>query len=355
MLGAELRQQAGFLQDRVPTYAQLLATIELQLTIEPTFVERLEQAWAGRTFSSWYDRPLLILAALRFDAASPDHPFHSALCTRPLKSSADGGRRSVHQDGLTAALQLPSFWHNLRTRSVQTNEPTRAIAWLWPATLLGLDEVALVDLGCSAGLNLVADALGLQWRTSAPREAQSETIPPGAQCPPRGGRPDAPVPIRPPRVVRRLGYDLKPGDVYDEDAMAWLHACIWPGEIARLARLDDAIEAGRESAERGELTLHAASLPDVPVRLDQDLGPNPPFVLAYQTIVRDYLTPADQAIYRQGMVDWLARHEGAAAWVELEHDPRGAPCVIELHRWQRGLQSTLLATCGPHPATVTPL
>lgn len=222
----ELRRQTDLIGERVPAYAKLMATIDLQLTLDPTLGARLDDAWRGRTFSSWYDRPLLLLAAVRFEAAALD---------------------------LAAALESPTFWRNLRTRSVQTNEVSRAVAWLWPCELLDLREVVLVDLGCSAGLNLVADSLDLSWIEDGPAGP-------------------TPLVVRRPTVIRRVGYDLKPGDVHDDDAMAWLRACVWPGQTERMVRLEAAISAAKGLADRGELTLHKASLVDVPGRLDADLA-----------------------------------------------------------------------------------
>ena len=49
---------------------------------------------------------------------------------------------------------------------MKTNETSRALAWLWPASLAGGGRrIALADVGASAGLNLVADALPNPWTT----------------------------------------------------------------------------------------------------------------------------------------------------------------------------------------------
>jgi len=320
-LRAELLQQAEFIGARVPVYVELLHALA-DAVREDAVADLLEHAWSGRAFHTWYDRPLLMLAALRFDARSPGHPLHAWTWPAPQV------RRPALGPSLRAALALPSFLDSIRRRRVQTNEPTRAVAWLWAATALDLAEVTLVDLGCSAGLNLAAP--DLSWST-----------------------PTGLLALRPPTIRGRVGYDLVPGDVHDDDTVAWLRACVWPGEADRLARLDAAIDVARRCPHR---VLHAASLPDVPARLDADLGDAPGFVLAFQTIVRDYLPPASRDAYRDGMFTWLSRHPGTAAWVELEHDPRGAPCLVEVHRYVADrLVSTALGTCGPHPDRVTPL
>src|SRR5690606_1327638 len=45
----------------------------------------------------------------------------------------------------------------IRRANVQTNETGRGLVWLLPVACLGWPAVHLVELGASAGLNLVAD------------------------------------------------------------------------------------------------------------------------------------------------------------------------------------------------------
>jgi hypothetical protein len=73
------------------------------------------------------------------------------------------------------------------------------------------------------------------------------------------------------------------------------------------------------------------------------------FVLAYQTIMRDYLSHEDRERYCAGMRDWLAARP-RALWVELE----GTPGVGDLdlafsltvHTHEKSFE---LARTGPHP------
>ena len=276
-LGEELRRQIALMGPQVPVYAALLAELDRQLD-DGELLARLAVAWADRTFSSWYDRPLLMLAALNHDAAEPGHPLHAALHTEAGAAALDPSR-------VREALGRSSLLGLIASRSVQTNEVSRAVAWLWPCERLDLDDIALVDLGCSAGLNLVADMLDLAW---IERTVQGER----------------PLRVRRPRVHARIGYDLRPGDVHDEPTVRWLRACVWPGQRDRRARLDAAIDAARRAPV---FELHAAGLVDVPARLDGDV-PSGRFVLAYQTIVRDYLSADEQAAYTAGMCAWLGRH-----------------------------------------------
>src|SRR5687767_4030151 len=64
---------------REPAYARVLELLHAALPGE--LGARLAQVWADRDFNSAYERPLLLLAALRYDALcdAGAHPLHAAL------------------------------------------------------------------------------------------------------------------------------------------------------------------------------------------------------------------------------------------------------------------------------------
>src|SRR5690242_15777806 len=122
-------------------------------------------------------------------------------------------------------------------RPVRADETGRC-AVLYPAIAeaarrAGADAVGLIDVGCSAGLNLKVDRVGITYSNrqalgdpSSPVQQSSSIV---------GGRP---VPARAmPEVVARVGVDLDPVDVTDADDARWLRACLWPDQPERAARL----------------------------------------------------------------------------------------------------------------------
>jgi hypothetical protein len=328
-----MRGLDGFLDDvallepemavRVPPYQWVLQAVKQLLDGE--LRARLEAAWAGRDFHVFYDRPLLLLAALRFDALldGRGHPLWDAIAARdPIGAVATVA-------AVEAAFARPRVWEALGTRYVQTNETSRAVAWLWPAALLGARSFTLVDLGASAGLNLVADALGTVWTdvaTGAPLEV-----------------------ARVPSLVERLGLDARPLDLAVRENAMWLRACVWPGELDRLGRLEAAI--GSFSAVRPHPRLETLRARDMPARLSSLSG----FVLAYQTVMREYLDADERAAYVAGMRAWLSsRPAGSALWVELESARDGAtrerPAELVAHVAVGGAVEDLgLALTAYHP------
>jgi hypothetical protein len=313
---------------------------------------RLEAAWRERRFAAAYDRPLLLLAALRAETfrAGPAHALHAALAADPPQAGA------ATRAALAGALaDAPArLYADLATRWVQTNETSRAITWLWPAHLGGCSEgarpLALADIGCSAGLNLVGDALPRPWT-----DAAGQPLPTATRV----------------RTVARLGLDARPLDVRRAEDSAWLRACVWPGETARLARLDQAIAALRAATAAPDgPVLEALDVADVPARLDELAAglPSDTLLVAYQTLVRDYLPPALRERHEQAMHSWVAaRVGGARAFVELEAPPETfsrpassaplgpTPMSLTAHvRDGTGVRTLSLARCGYHPALVIP-
>ncbi|MES1210022.1 MAG: DUF2332 family protein, partial [Pseudomonadota bacterium] len=163
------------------------------------------------------------------------------------------------------------------------------------------------------------------------------------------------------RVAVRQGFDVSPLDVGRETDRAWLVACVWPGETARLNRLQAAIDAFRALAgDAAPPRLAMSDLADVPERLNalaQGTGA-PALHLAYQTVVRDYLTDATRARYVEGMRRWVAAAEPQSPriWVELEAPPGATSMAIEAHvaSGTGAVLDLTLAWCGFHPDRVTP-
>jgi hypothetical protein len=340
----DLAAQRKYVAARVPSYDRVLALVADQL--DGDIGRRLSKAWARRRFDAAFDRPLLLLATLRYDALAtgPEHPLWLALAADDPEPSA------VTLAALERALgrDRPRVWHSLTRRRVQTNEVSRSVAWLWPAQLAGPAPLVLCDMGCSAGLNLVADSLGLAWTERSLDDPGRSRPLPVAQAP---------------RVTRRLGFDLAPLDARDGEDSTWLRACIWAGERQRLARLDRALAAFR-AAWKGTAppSIEAIDARDMPARLielgaGEDGGA---LWLAYQSSMREYLGPARQP-YLDGMRRWLqSRPPGGAMWIELEDPPHGAtrawPTALNAHVVRPGgdLLEVVLARCEYHPVDVAP-
>jgi hypothetical protein len=155
-------------------------------------------------------------------------------------------------------------------------------------------------------------------------------------------------------IVRRLGFDLRPLDVLDEEDARWLKACVWPGEREREARLAQAIRAFRKLQSAPDApSVRPVRAGEVPSLLPH--GDDGRLALVCQTIVRDYLPQSEWETYQTGLQRWLlSRPPGLAMWVELEVSEQarqgGRPIALGVHlRGAEGLCSFVLAHCEPHP------
>ena len=135
----------------------------------------------------------------------------------------------VHRDTL---IQLVS------TGLVQTNEPQRCTvllpAFATVARLAGGRPLALIEVGASAGLNLLFDRYGYDY--GAGQFAGDPVSPVRFACTLRGaGLP--PIHTGMPLVAARVGIDLNPIHSTDPQATLWLRALVWPEHPERAARL----------------------------------------------------------------------------------------------------------------------
>jgi hypothetical protein len=135
----------------------------------------------------------------------------------------------------------------LRTRRTQTNEVGRAaVLWLALQHLArwsGQRDFALLDFGCSAGLNLGVDAV---WVDDGAGGYGSPGVTLKLSTQWRGARPAWVAEPQRWRLAARVGTDLGPIDPQDAGQTRWLRACLWPGDALRRERLALALHLAAE-------------------------------------------------------------------------------------------------------------
>jgi hypothetical protein len=111
------------------------------------------------------------------------------------------------------------------------------------------EPLALVELGPSAGLNMIWDRYRVRYSGGGqgfelgPADAELTIA-----CELRGDKspPSGPTPA----VASRVGLELNPVDLSDPYWRDWLKALIWPDQVERFTRLETAIAiAGREKQD----------------------------------------------------------------------------------------------------------
>jgi hypothetical protein len=238
-------------------------------------------------------RPLLLLAAVHFLLlGGAEHPlaayYDTVAAVRGFPFRSPGG---------DPAAAFADFCRSYRealvelaaTRSTQTNEVGRCNA-LMPglchvAAQHGWDEpLALLDLGTSAGLNLLFDDYAYRYRARDGDDvvqAGAEGSAVRLECTVRSELRALPE-LRLPGVSARVGLDLAPVDTSSSDEARWLLACQWPDNPARFARLRAALANLRASAdpprlERGDMVADL-------VRVAETAGEGEPLVVFHSWV-----------------------------------------------------------------------
>jgi hypothetical protein len=158
----------------------------------------------------------------------------------------------------------------IATRVTNTNEVGRS-ALLHPGFRALASQAGtplhLVEIGPSAGLNLIWDRYGVRYTKEG--EVASGIAPDAKLVLDCGLQGEAIPPTGPsPTVASRIGLELNPVDLSNPDDLDWLRALIWPDDVARLARLDQAIAlsgADRPKIRAGDaLALLPDALAEIP-------------------------------------------------------------------------------------------
>jgi hypothetical protein len=137
--------------------------------------------------------------------------------------------------------------HLIATRLVQTNE-VRRCACLLPAFALVAQQakglpLSLVEIGASAGLNLLWDHYGYDYGEEGRYGDRHSPV--QLSCHLRGER----RPVLPavfPAVASRIGIDLHPIDVRNAEETLWLQSLIWPEHEKRRHMLQHASEIAQK-------------------------------------------------------------------------------------------------------------
>lgn len=264
----------------------------------------------------------------------------------------------------------------IASRTTQTNEVNRAV-YLAPSLAAACADVpeapvALVEMGCSAGLLLgvdrfcveltTADGLLIYGDPASTVRCRGEQRGPS----PLGGGP--PVPI-----VERVGLDLRPVTLDDAAGIGWLQACLWPDVAGRIDRFRAAVGliasdpldlvAGDMVDDLESVARSARAVAAAATAADTS-GPTAPAHLvvfsswALTYVARDRRSEVAAALASLGAdgrpVSWLtAEPPGCAPDVEPPAElleAVGGDTVLGLRRWRHGreLPPTCLGLAHPH-------
>lgn len=131
----------------------------------------------------------------------------------------------------------------ISTRVTNTNEVGRS-AILHPGFRVAGEkakkQLYLIEIGPSAGLNMIWDRYGVRYvQDEKTRAVFAPDAPLVIDCELKGERIPAVGPL--PQIAGRVGLELNPANLSNPDDRDWLRALMWPDQIPRAQRLDKAI------------------------------------------------------------------------------------------------------------------
>ena len=231
----------------------------------------------------------------------------------------------------------------ISTRLVQTNVVKRC-ACLLPAFSIVAERahglpLSLVEIGASAGLNLLWDRYGYDYGEGRRYGNASSIV--QLACEPRGAA--LPSMFEPfPDIGLRVGIDLNPIDLNDPDAILWLRALIWPEHTERVETLKGAIEIARHDPP----TLLAGDALDLlPEVLDS--APDDSALCVFHTHTVNQFSEEGKERLHAIIDEHGSKRDLFVISIEGQSNVEGA--LVELIAYENGgMIRRALARCDPH-------
>jgi hypothetical protein len=247
-----------------------------------------------------------------------------------------GGHRSLDRVWPVAEAVMGQRFDQVRERlkrTVQTNEPGRSAVLF--AGLLWLSDrhrrpIRLLEVGASAGLNLLADrySYAVDGRELGDPDSPLRFVDPWIPPPPI----DLEAAAAALRLTARAGCDLAPLDPTRPDDQLTLLSYIWPDELHRMDRMRAALSV----AERDPIAIAARKgsewLPDALATAGDSDGDGE-LIVVWHSVMRQYVEPAEWAAIERALDEHPnvvrlsmepARSQEARMQLTV-HDPVGAP------------------------------
>ena len=330
---AAFRDQIRFcINSGTPLTAAVLDAAERALD-RGTATGRRILDWPGNARGSGDSVPLRLAGGLHALARSRADPALSVLYAGALDTAGTVVPQVLRRFDETLSGWLDS--------PPQTNETGRAAA-IMAALLVLADRFGLpfelIELGCSAGLNLNLDRFAYRLGTV---EAGDPASP--LRLAPEWT--DAAPPSAPVLVADRRGVDQAPIDVADPVQRERLIAYVWPDQPERMSRIEAALAIADRfppPVVRGD----AADFAEAELARPQADGVAR---VLFHTIHWTYLPPDKQARIEAALARAGARADATRplAWARFELTGEGGVAGLWLTQWPGG-ETVRLATGHPH-------
>ncbi len=229
----------------------------------------------------------------------------------------------------------------------QTNEAGRSssfvAAMLWLADRGLLARFACLEIGSSAGINLMLDRYryDLGGVTVGPQPGAMQFAPEWRGPPP---------PARTVAVESARGCDVAPVDLADPVQALRLRAYIWPEHTVRFERMDAAIKEVRRSPP-DLLAMNAADFVERELAAPQEPGTTRLLMhsIVWQYVPQDQQARITAAMERAGAA---ASVEKPLAWAALEANRVSHAHELTVRFWPGGGDPVVISRAHPHGAWI---
>jgi hypothetical protein len=279
-------------------YSPLYERIARAVAASPEMIELISAAPPSG------HQPTVLLASVHYLLLGGlDHPLASVYAGT---SHADAGPLFVDMclTNRDRVLQL------LASRHTNTNEVGRS-AVIGPALTATADivgaPVGLVDVGCSAGLNLLCDRYLLDYGSVGVTGPADATV--HISCEVVGSRLPPIAPMLP-VIAERVGIDRQPVDVTNDDDVRWQLGCVWP-DTGRLPRTRLALAVAKQRPPRFVRGDALERVTDVVLGLPAGIVP-----VVITTWAAAYFSVAERVAFREALA--AASQDRPVAWISGE-------------------------------------
>jgi hypothetical protein len=331
-------QVAYCIKADAPLTARVVAAVgALVASGEPGALLGRIRDWQGAPLADAL--PLRIAGGLHALYLSGDEPALGAIYSGEAADDVALVRNAIarHEARLLASLDGPP----------QTNEAGRSsnfiAAMLWLAEQGLPPRFACLEIGSSAGINLMIDRFGYQLGG----------IKVGPENPVMAFEPDwqgAPPPHQAIEFASLKGCDVAPVDLTNPAQALRLKGYIWPEHAVRFERMDAAIAAAKASAP-DLVQMNAADFVERELAAPQDAGTTRVLMhsIVWQYVPKDQQRRVTAAMEAAGA---NATTDRPLAWIALEANRDTHRHEMVVRYWPGGDKSRLLAEAHPHGAWI---
>ncbi len=368
-LARKFEQQRDFAAGYSPLYSRLFGAVAEWLSEEnaesdPLARWLLEAAKERDTL----DVTLLLAAGLHRDVLASEEPAGELAQYFPTAGGTLSPESPAFNESLRKCIMArrEPLAESIRVGNVQTNETGRGLCWVLPSMLTGWTAIHLVDLGASAGLNLLADMRSFRLLDA---ETGDDSIILGhaaapqftVKCADGSGLFERLKQGHLPDMMSRIGCDIAPFKLQTSEDETILKSFIWGDQVERMDRLCEAIEVYKQiQKSAAKVKLFQCHLPEELGQFLEDRVPNDSIpVVIYNTFITPYLRIRGSSMADQ-IGAWASEQGRPVLWLQWEPARAGRkPPIKDMISWMASLwqgesyQQWQIGWVHPHGGEVT--